>query len=120
MTAIVKPVIMTNLSGRLEGAVKVAPDKRFGVVPLNAQHHLDAVEGEDVGGAWTHPTGQDHRRTLFPQPHGIHSATMFGWSAESAFVDGATRVIHGVEGECLGAAEVLTKPAFVQWNCDLH
>jgi hypothetical protein len=118
--AIVVSVVVARLAGGFERTVKVTLCQSLGIFAVDTEHNLDAVMGEDVGGARPHAPGQDNRRALLAQPHGVHPAPVLGRGAEVALADRTAVFVHGVEGERLGAAEMLAEPPLVYWNRDFH
>ena len=118
--AVVEIVFVANLAGGIESAIKVALCHSVWILSADAGHDLDAVLGEYAGRARPHASRQDHGRALLAQPHREYPASMFGWSIEQPFADRAIALVNGVEGECLGATEVITEPSLVQWNGNSH
>jgi hypothetical protein len=120
VAAVVITVFVAYLPGGVEGAVEVAPGDSIEILSPDTGHNLDAVLGEDAGGAWAHAPGQDYGRALFAQPHGENPPSVLRWSAEQPLSERAVRLVHVVKGELLGAAEMLAEFSLVYWNRDLH
>jgi len=113
-------VFVAHLSGCFEGAIKVAADDPFWIIPLNTEYHLDTVISKDIRGPGPHASSQDHSRTLLAQPHREYPATVLRRGAQQAVTDGAAVLVNGVEGERLRAAKMFTKLIVVYWDRDLH
>lgn len=120
VSAIVKAVVVTHVSGCFEGAVEKALHDRIRIIALDAEDNLDAVLREDVDGSRAHAARKDDGRSIPSKPRRVDSAAVFRRGADLAFDDGTARRLHGVEGEGLGAAEVLAESSLVQWDCDSH
>jgi len=111
--AVVKSMFVAHLARGLEGAIKVAADDTFRVFTLNAEHYLDTLVGKNIRRSGPHASGQDHGRALLAQPHGKDPATVLRRGAKKAVTDGATVLVHRVEGERLSAAKVFAESTFV-------
>ena len=87
VAAIVKSVLVAHFASCIHGAVKVAADNPLRLIPLNTKNDFDTLMREDIHGAGSHASRQDHSRTLLTQPHREHSSTMLRWGAEMAVTD---------------------------------
>jgi hypothetical protein len=120
VAAIVEIVIVAQASAGFESSVEIALDQKVWIFTVDAEHDIDALLSEDVGGAWSHAAREYHGGTLFANPRREDPAAVFGWGIDMVFADGPVGLVHGIEGKCLGATEVRAEFALVYWNCDSH
>jgi hypothetical protein len=113
VSAVVKAVVVARLAGGLESPVQVAPDHRVRIFSGDTENDLDTVSTEDSDGARPHSPGEHDRRSLLSQPHRVDPATVFGRFLEIARGDSSICLVHRVDRECFGAAEVPTKPSLL-------